>query len=72
LSNNRIDRKEKMAMRKHLERFSELHEEMGRLIENCRQEVGSEAYLIFLDQLQYRNLETNKMLKEYMVRKCNR
>lgn len=72
MTDNKIDSKEKMVMRQHLERFTELQREMERLIESCNQEVEANEYRNFLEELKNRNLETTRLLTSYMVRKCNR
>lgn len=69
---NKIDRKEKLVMRQHLERFVELQREMDRLIENCAQEIEEDEYRNFLEEVKNRSQETTRMLTSYMVRKCNR
>jgi len=72
LTNIRIERKQKTIMRQHLERLAELQREMERLIDNCYQEVEAAEYLTFLQDLRKRNIETIRILTDYMVRKCNR
>jgi hypothetical protein len=72
LTSNKIERKEKTVMRQHLERLAELQREMDRLIDNCSQEVEAAEYVKFLEDLKKRNLETIRILTDYMVRKCNR
>lgn len=72
MTTNKIERKDKTAMRQHLERMAELQREMDRLIDNCSKEVEVTDYLEFLEGLRKRNLETIRILNDYMVRKCNR